>query len=210
MVLAAAGVLAFACQRTPEEPAPAPAVDHSVPPAATPLVPSVAAADTPTVKRWGDRCVHETPKAPPAPVPPGPDPACPADPENPPPLSTIALSFPEANVSVEVELARAEHERERGLMYRKKMADDHGMLFRMDGREDNTFWMKNTCIPLDMLFIEDDGLIVGIYENVPTMNLAPRSVGCPSSWVLEMNAGWARRHGVVAGQKMPIPDSARK
>jgi hypothetical protein len=111
---------------------------------------------------------------------------------------------------VQAELARTDPERERGLMYRRAMDEDHGMLFRMDERDDHTFWMKNTCLPLDMLFIEDDGLIAGIYENVPTLNLAGRSVGCPSSWVLETNAGWARRHGVVAGQTMPIPQDARR
>ena len=53
--------------------------------------------------------------------------------------------------------------------------------------------------------IDDDGVIVGILENVPTLNDAPRTVGCPSSWVLETNAGWSRRHGVRAGQKMKLP-----
>jgi hypothetical protein len=62
--------------------------------------------------------------------------------------------------------------------------------------------MHNTCIPLDMLFIDDDGLIVGIEENTPTMSDDTFSVGCSSKYVLELNAGWCRRHGVVAGQKV--------
>jgi uncharacterized membrane protein (UPF0127 family) len=126
-------------------------------------------------------------------------------------LPTASVRFPAAgDARVEVELARTDPERERGLMFRKSMPEDHGMLFRMDRHEDHTFWMKNTCIPLDLLYIEDDGLIVGIAENAPTLSKALQSVGCPSSWVLEVNAGWTRRHGVAAGQTVVIPDQARR
>jgi uncharacterized membrane protein (UPF0127 family) len=90
-------------------------------------------------------------------------------------------------------------------MYRTKMAEDKGMLFRLEKHVEHTFWMRNTCIPLDLLFVEDDGLIVGIVESAPTLNDAPRTVGRPSSWVLEVNAGWSRRHSVRAGQKLVIP-----
>jgi hypothetical protein len=90
-------------------------------------------------------------------------------------------------------------------MYRTAMGAEEGMLFDLDSRKVQTFWMHNTCIPLDMLFIEDDGLVVGILENVPTLNDAPRSVPCPSTHVLEVNAGWSRRHGVRAGQHVVLP-----
>ncbi|HEX7602742.1 MAG TPA: DUF192 domain-containing protein, partial [Polyangiaceae bacterium] len=66
-------------------------------------------------------------------------------------------------------------------------------------------WMHNTCISLDMMFIDEDGTIVGILENVPTLNDEARTVGCPSRYVLEVNGGWSRRHGVSAGQKAVIP-----
>jgi uncharacterized membrane protein (UPF0127 family) len=125
-------------------------------------------------------------------------------------LPIAHVSFPDADgTSVEVELARTEVETTRGLMYRTKMPDDHGMLFWMRERDEHAFWMKNTCIPLDMLFIDEDGTIVGIVENVPTLNLESRTVGCPSLYVLETNAGWARKHGVKAGQKAKIPSDAR-
>lgn len=94
-------------------------------------------------------------------------------------------------------------------MYRTHLAQDRGMLFDLRAREDHKFWMHNTCIPLDLLFIDFDGLIVGIVENAPTLNDASRSVGCPSRWVLEVNAGWARRHGVRAGQRIELPEAAR-
>jgi uncharacterized protein len=125
-------------------------------------------------------------------------------------VPVVPIVFPEMpSVRAEAELVRPPTQTERGLMYRRSMADNHGMLFNLGVRHDHTFWMRNTCIPLDMLFIEDDGFIVGISENVPTLNDDSRSVGCPSSWVLEMNAGWARKNGVRAGQKIAIPEAAR-
>jgi uncharacterized membrane protein (UPF0127 family) len=83
------------------------------------------------------------------------------------------------------------------------------MLFSLTPREEHPFWMHNTCIPLDLLYIDEDGFIVGIIESAPTLNDAPRTVGCPSRYVLEVNAGWSRRHGVKAGQHMTIPSEAQ-
>jgi uncharacterized membrane protein (UPF0127 family) len=85
------------------------------------------------------------------------------------------------------------------------MAADHGMLFDLRYRSDHEFWMHNTCIPLDLLYVDEDGLIVGIVENAPTLDDSPRGVGCLSRYVLEVNAGWSRRHTVKAGQRMSIP-----
>lgn len=121
------------------------------------------------------------------------------------------VNFPDAPSSprVEVELAKTPHHIERGLMYRRSMPDDRGMFFTLDERRDHTFWMRNTCIPLDMLFIDDDGIIVGIVEAAAPLTETTRSVGCPSVFVLEVNAGWARRRGIKPGQKITIPFAAR-
>jgi uncharacterized membrane protein (UPF0127 family) len=116
------------------------------------------------------------------------------------------IAFPEASGSaVDAEVVRTEHDSARGLMYRTSMAEDRGMFFVLHSREDHKFWMHNTCIALDLLFIDQDGLIVGIVENAPTLNDEARGVGCPSTYVLEVNAGWARRHGVKAGQRATLP-----
>jgi uncharacterized membrane protein (UPF0127 family) len=205
---------AFAsCKRTPEELAPSPSSGFNPQSPVKPIVkqPAAVASDTPDAD-WGDRCVLLTSKDPPPPVPPGPAAGCPPDTGNAPVLPVVSVAFPDASgQKVEVEVARYYEERQRGLMFRRSLDEDKGMLFRMDEHENHQFWMKNTCIPLDIMFVDDDGLIVGIVENVPTLNTSPlREVGCPSSWVLEVNAGWSRRHGVVAGQKMSIPDDARK
>jgi len=118
----------------------------------------------------------------------------------------VRVAFPDAGgVSVEAEFVRSEHDTMRGLMYRTTMPEDHGMLFDLRIRDDHKFWMHNTCISLDLLYVDEDGFIVGIVENAPTLNDESRGVGCPSRWVLEVNAGWTRRHGVKAGQHMTLP-----
>jgi hypothetical protein len=145
------------------------------------------------------------------PPPPAAPPAasCPQDPDKGgPKLKTFTMTV--EGKKLEVELARSGNESLRGLMYRTSMPEEHGMLFRMGERAEHSFWMRNTCIPLDMMFIEDDGFIVGIVENVPVLNEKPRGVACQSSGVLEVNAGWSRRHGVKPGQKVVIPPEARE
>lgn len=123
-------------------------------------------------------------------------------------MQTAEVAFPDAPgaPSVTVELAATDRERARGLMYRTRMAKNAGMLFLPDGPPKvQTFWMKNTCIALDMLFIDESGVIVGILENVPPMNTKPRSVRVPSSYVLEVNAGWTASSGVRSGQRTTLP-----
>lgn len=100
-----------------------------------------------------------------------------------------------------VELATTPRERARGLMFREQMDADAGMLFLFDQMEVQSFWMKNTRIPLDMLFLDERGVIVGIVENAEPLSLTSRSVGLPSRYVLELNGGTSRRLGIEAGQR---------
>jgi len=113
-----------------------------------------------------------------------------------------------SGIALDAELVRSEHDTARGLMYRKRLDEERGMLFDLRVRDDHRFWMHNTCIPLDLIYVDEDGLVVGIVENAPTLDDETRGVGCPSRWVLEVNAGWSRRHGVKAGQHMSIPSEA--
>jgi uncharacterized membrane protein (UPF0127 family) len=122
-------------------------------------------------------------------------------------LAVGQVRFDDARASVSAEIARSSHDLEKGLMYRTKMPEDAGMLFLLGERTVHRFWMHNTCIPLDLLFIDEDGTIVGIVENAPTLNDDERSVPCRSSYVLEVNAGYTRRHGVRAGQHVTLPPS---
>ncbi|HEX2874210.1 MAG TPA: DUF192 domain-containing protein [Polyangiaceae bacterium] len=120
------------------------------------------------------------------------------------PLGKITFVDAPGSPQVDVELARDEASRERGLMYRTSMAENRGMLFSWDDERVRNFWMHNTCIPLDMLYVTKDGIIAGILEQVPTLNDAPRGVRCPVAHVLELNAGWARAHGLAPGMKLKI------
>jgi hypothetical protein len=123
------------------------------------------------------------------------------------------VGFPDAAKAplLEVELMLTPQTQERGLMYRRRLADDRGMLFVFGTPAPRTFWMHNTCIALDMLFIDVEGWIAGIVENAPTLDDGPRTIGCPVGFVLEVNAGWSRRYGVVPGQRLDIQgiDNAR-
>jgi uncharacterized membrane protein (UPF0127 family) len=166
----------------------------------SPVVSSAASAPS-------NRCMAPTPAEPPPPVPGGPARGCPPDPR-PHTLDLVTVQFPEAAAGVarvSSELARTPEDSARGLMFRTAMDEDRGMLFDLGERKVQQFWMRNTCIPLDMIFIDEDGFVVGILENVPTLNEAPRAVPCPSAYVLEVNAGWSRRHGVRAGQRALLP-----
>jgi hypothetical protein len=131
---------------------------------------------------------------------------CPKDPTGNLKLPVGRITFVDApnSPAAEVELARDEASRERGLMYRTSMPEGSGMLFSWQDERIRSFWMHNTCIPLDLLYITKDGTIAGILEQVPTMNDAPRSIKCPVAHVLELNAGWARSHGIAPGMKVKI------
>jgi len=211
LLLVSAVAALASCTRAPEEPAPA-TTTASVARAAAPPPPAStsAAAAAPRILELPAadaaaqvaRCIVPSPAKPPPPAKAAIH--CPADPLGGPPFAKMGrVSFPSA--SVEVELALSEDEVTRGLMYRTQMPEEHGMIFRLEERKEQTFWMHNTCISLDMMFIDEDGTIVGILENVPTLNDEARTVGCPSLYVLEVNGGWSRRHGVSAGQKAVIP-----
>jgi len=208
--LVALALAAFAeCEHAPPEDFPARPVASGTAVAAPPdaAAPSVAAPTIPA-----GRCVLPTPDAAPTAVAPGPALGCPVDPEpdQPKPLM-VQVRFPAAGgLAVDSEFVRSEHDTSRGLMYRKSLAPGRGMLFDLRRRDDHKFWMHNTCVPLDMLFIDEDGLVVGIVENAPTLNDDPRGVDCPSRYVLEVNAGWARQHGVRAGSAVVLPEHRTK
>lgn len=201
LLLAALSAAVFAlgsgCSRTPPEPTPSSAES------AVASAPALASAAAVPVASTGEPSAKAAPPEPAA--------NCPPDPEGNGHLPTAQVAFPDApgRPKVEVEIARTPHDIERGLMYRRAMAEERGMLFRLDGRREHVFWMHNTCIPLDMMFVDDDGTIVGIVENATPMTDTERTVGKPSLFVLEVVGGYAGRHGIKAGQKLGLPAAAR-
>jgi uncharacterized membrane protein (UPF0127 family) len=94
--------------------------------------------------------------------------------------------------------------RAKGLMFRRSMAANHGALFTFVGEEVRSFWMKNTFISLDMIFVNSDMKVVGILENVPPLTEDGRSVGIPTKYVLEFIAGTAKRSGLGVGARLRV------
>jgi uncharacterized membrane protein (UPF0127 family) len=114
------------------------------------------------------------------------------------------------SVAFRVEIARTEPERNKGLMYRDHLAPDAGMLFIFERPSPLTFWMKNTLIPLDMIFIGGDHRVVGIVENAEPLTLTGRRVDGLAQYVLEINGGMSAQLGIQAGAAVVfngIPDS---
>ncbi len=120
-------------------------------------------------------------------------------------MGKIVFRGASSPTTIDAEIMTTEPNRERGLMYRKSLPELSGMLFVFEEEEPRSFWMHNTCLPLDMMFVAADGFITGIIENAPTLNDDPRGVACRAKYVIETNAGFSRRHGIKAGQSVTIP-----
>ena len=98
-----------------------------------------------------------------------------------------------------VEVARTPAEQQRGLMYRKSLAPDGGMIFLFEAPERAVFWMKNTYIPLDLLFIRADGSIARIAANATPFSLEPIDAGEDVAAVIEIAGGRAAAAGIHEG-----------
>ncbi|HTN72088.1 MAG TPA: DUF192 domain-containing protein, partial [Methylomirabilota bacterium] len=109
-------------------------------------------------------------------------------------------------LSFQVEIADTPAKRELGLQYRRELAADHGMIFLFPKESEQTFWMKNTPIPLDMIFINGQRKIVGIVEQATPFSLDSRSVNGASQYVLEINGGLSQRYGFNAGDSVRFDD----
>ncbi|AKF06866.1 hypothetical protein DB32_004015 [Sandaracinus amylolyticus] len=105
-------------------------------------------------------------------------------------------------VTVEVEVARTPAQTSHGLMYRRELAPERGMLFLFARERQRSFWMRDTFIPLDMIFITSGMRVLGIVENAEPRTDDPREVEGVSQFVLEVNAGFARAHGIEVGAEV--------
>ena len=131
---------------------------------------------------------------------------------SPPPEGTPSVVFTTADGKesrVWGELAVAPAELQRGLMYRRHMGWDRGMLFLFDREEQQSFWMKNTLIPLDMIFVKSDMTVLGVVHNAEPRTLISRRVDGTSQYVVEVNAGWAKEHDIDGGTKVAFDGVAK-
>ena len=107
---------------------------------------------------------------------------------------------------VKVEIAADEASRARGLMFRRSLPADHGMLFFFPQSEILSFWMHNTLIALDMIFLDETRTVVGVVANAAPQTDSPRGVGKPSRYVVEVAGGEAAAHAVGPGTRAVFID----
>jgi uncharacterized membrane protein (UPF0127 family) len=117
------------------------------------------------------------------------------------PQPTVRFETSRGPWIVRVEVARTGAQRARGLMFRQDLPRDHGMLFLFDETSEQTFWMRNTLIPLDLIFLGDDRVVVGVVANAAPRTETPRTVGKPSRYVVEVSGGEAAAHAVGPGTR---------
>ena len=106
--------------------------------------------------------------------------------------------------SFTVEIADEPGEQQRGLMFRQEMEDDHGMLFELGTSRQTSFWMENTPMPLDLVFIGEDGKVVATLPGEP-FSRRGISPGVPVRFVLELKRGVASANGIAAGDRVNHP-----
>ncbi len=114
----------------------------------------------------------------------------------------VVIDTPRGPVTFNVEVAADKASREKGLMYRTKLAPDAGMLFDFKEEGLQVFWMKNTPLPLDMIFIKADGTISSIAEQAVPYSEEPIPSSEPVRAVLEINGGRSRELGIAEGEKV--------
>lgn len=107
---------------------------------------------------------------------------------------------------IKVEIADSELEREKGLMYRESLDENSGMLFIFPDSKTRGFWMKNTLIPLDILFIDDSLKIVDIKTAIPCYSepCAIYTSNLPAKYVLEVNSGFSKHNNLSIGERIGI------
>jgi uncharacterized membrane protein (UPF0127 family) len=117
----------------------------------------------------------------------------------------VDLRWPGGGESFTVELADTAEERARGLMFRESLDPAAGMLFVYDAPRPARFWMKDTLIPLDMIFADATGTVTRIHANAVPGDLTPIDGGAAVQFVLEINGGLAARLGIVPGAELRHP-----
>lgn len=127
--------------------------------------------------------------------------ACSQQPEGPQVLPEQQVEL--KGIELNVQIADQPNERAKGLMFVKSMDENDGMLFVWDEAEPRSFWMQNTYIPLDIVYL-NEGKIVNIVHGAKPLDETSLLSGAPADMVLEVNAGWIAKHGVVVGDTLEL------
>ena len=121
------------------------------------------------------------------------------------PKGAVRFETPRGPWVVRVEIANTDEARQRGLMFRRELPQDSGMIFVFPASEEHGFWMRNTLIALDMIFLGDDRAVVGVVTAAPRTDTV-RTVRKPSRFVVEVSAGEAATHAVGPGTRAAFID----
>jgi len=105
-------------------------------------------------------------------------------------------------LALEIEIADDDYQTERGLMYRRSMKENQGMLFIFPDMQERSFWMKNTYIPLDIIYLDNQKKVLSIAENTLPRSTESIPSGYPAKYVVEVNAGMTARFGIKKGTSM--------
>jgi len=111
----------------------------------------------------------------------------------------VIFTTPDGEALIVAEVVSTPDKIKRGLMGRTSLGDDRGMLFELARDKRWSFWMRDTLIPLDMIFISKDRRVVGVVAHAQPHDERSHSVDGLSRYVLEVNAGWSAKHGVARG-----------
>ena len=109
-------------------------------------------------------------------------------------------------IDLTLEVANTNTQRAKGLMFRKSLPEQHGMIFLFDQDIDHRFWMKNTYISLDLLYINAEFKVVGILERLTPLSEESRGVGVPNRYVVELPAGSVAQLGIKVGSVLKLKD----
>ncbi len=117
----------------------------------------------------------------------------------------VALEAHHSCIVHTIYLAVTGPQKSRGLMFVRSMAADEGMLFVYPPRSRISIWMKNTVIPLDVIFLDENGVVINVAADATPFSLASMRAAAPSTYALELNAGQAAILGVAPGQRLFLP-----
>jgi uncharacterized membrane protein (UPF0127 family) len=121
-------------------------------------------------------------------------------------MGAVRFETPRGPWVVRVEVASTDESRRRGLMFRRELGPDRGMLFVFEGPAEHGFWMRNTLLSLDLIFLGDDRSVVGVVERAEPKTETIRTVKKLSRYVVEVAAGEAAAHAVGPGTRAVFID----
>tara|TARA_Y100001958_G_C21247987_1_gene580088 strand:- start:4567 stop:4989 length:423 start_codon:yes stop_codon:yes gene_type:complete len=118
-------------------------------------------------------------------------------------LILLIFSYFKNVLHLKVKVVTTEEDKKKGLMFRQYLNIDEGMLFAFK-YDHNSVWMKNTYIPLDVIFLDQDYKVIGFVEDTVPLSLKTVKINKKSNYIIEVNAGWIRKNNLKIGNKMNL------